>query len=217
MESMIWSLLFELVNAIYKEPKLGFLIVAFLFGVPSYIIYLIDLLKGHTTSHPVTWLIWFITQTIATVGIWIGEGGYGAVYYVFYSFTIFTIFVITTYKYGMKGVNKKDIMCLIICLCAICIWIIFDTPLLGVIIVTIVDVYGYDPTYRKSYKHPWDESLLGWGLAIPNVFFTTLAMNQYNWLTLTYPVAIILASAALIILCLVRRQRVAKPKFQSEQ
>lgn len=210
MEPLLWSLLTELANAIGKEPKLGFLIVAFLFGIPSFVVYLIDEVWGDTEPHPITFLIWFITQVVAMLGFWVGDGGYGAVYPVFYCFCIFSIFVVTLLKYGIKEVNRDDVWSLSICLVAVAIWVISNTPLLSVVIVTMVDGYGFKPTFRKSYRKPWSESMWGWGLSIPNVIFTALAMEKYNPLTLTYPIVMIVLTTALVFLCLVRRRSIPR-------
>ncbi len=215
MELTLVNLFFELAAAIQKDSKLGYLLLAFLFGIPSFVIYLRAEVIGSTKPHPVTFLIWFITMVIATAGMEAGNGGYGVVYSVFYCLCLLCIFLVTVIKYGIKEVSRKDVVCFFICLCAIFVWVVFSSLLMSVLIATAVDAYGYEPTYRKSYKEPWAESMVAWSLSIPNNIFIVLAMEEYNLLTMTSLVVMLACSTALIILCLWRRRIVPRPSLEA--
>ncbi|MFA6475705.1 MAG: hypothetical protein WCV88_05975 [Patescibacteria group bacterium] len=87
-------------------------------SIVAYFVYLRDVFSLKTKPHVYTWLIWAITQGTATLGIWYGGGGWGAL-----SLTIGTFFIIAVFlfslKYGTKNITKSDVMMLVISLCAI--------------------------------------------------------------------------------------------------
>lgn len=189
-----------------------YMFLTFAVGIPSFVIYYKHEVLGSISPHPITWLIWFVTQVAATVGMWIGGGGYGMYYYVFYSFTILLIFCTTLYMNRGMDVVLKDVICLVVCTVGIAIWAIFDNPVLGVVILTLVDVYAFYPTYRKSFYKPWSESMWGWGLSVPIYIFSMLAMSEYNPLTIIYPVGMLLCTIILMVLLHIRRKSIMESK-----
>jgi hypothetical protein len=201
MEMFVWYQIFSEI-----DTKLWYVIIAFIFGILSFTIYLWSIIKGQTQPHPFSWFIWFTTQMIATAGAYAGGGGYGLAYGVFYCCAILSIFIYTSVKFGLRGVSREDWICLIICIIAIAFWLIFDSPHTGVLIATGVDAYGYEPSWRKAFHKPWSESVWGWVLSVPNIIFTTLAMNEYNFLTLTYPSVMVTCTLILILICMIRRK-----------
>lgn len=198
------------------DAKLWYLIIAFCFGVASYVTYLLDLKNGHTSPHPVSWTVWLITQVIATYSSFHGGGGYGAAYGVFYCFTISSILLYTLKKRKWESIEKSDWICLAICLGGIIFWMIFNTPLIGLAAAVIVDAYAFWPSIVKVNKKPWSESLWGWGLMIPNGIFTMMALEEYNWFTLPYPLVMLTITIILVILCWLRRKTIPEPELESE-
>ncbi len=78
------------------------------------------------------------------------------------------------------------------------------------VLVTIIDVLGFYPTFRKSYVKPYDETLVMY--AIDNGKYTAalLALDHFSWVTALYPAAVILFNTAFILMVLVRRKGFAK-------
>lgn len=190
--------------------KTVFTIIATAIGIYAFFPYLIDTLTLKTKPHAYTWLIWAITQGTAVVGIWYGGGSWGGL-----NLTVGVIFVIGIFlfslKYGTKNITRSDTIILIAALLAILVWWQLDQPLLSIIMISIIDVTGYIPSFRKSYIEPWSETLSSWLLFTFSNVFAVLALSEYNALTLTYIISISLANIALFLLCLFRRRLVPKP------
>jgi len=126
--------------------------------------------------------------------------------------TIFNIAVlIFCLKYGTKNITRGDTVVLIIALLAILVWWQLKMPLLSVMMVTVIDFFGFIPSFRKSYEEPWSETLISWLLfSIANIF-SILALSQYNLLTVTYLIMIITANMGVFFICLFRRPFVKRP------
>ena len=187
-------------------------IIATVIGIVAFLPYFRDIFLLKTKPHAYTWLIWSITQSTAVFGIWYGGGSWGAL-----NLTVGTIFVIVIFlfslKYGTKNITKSDTVILIAALCAILVWWFLDQPFISVIMVSAIDVIGYVPSFRKTYFEPWSETTVSWFLfALSNVF-AMLALSEYNFLTMTYFIAITLANISLFAICFLRRQLIPKPKL----
>ena len=194
------------------DIKIIFTIVATAIGIAAFFPYLRDIFLLKTKPHAYTWLIWSITQGTAVFGIWYGGGSWGAL-----NLTVGTIFVIIIFlfslKYGTKNITKSDTAILIAAFCAILVWWLLDQPFISVIMVSVIDVIGYIPSFRKSYHEPWSETLASWITFSASNIFAMLALNEYNFLTTTYLVAITFANISLFVFCFLRRSLVPKPKL----
>lgn len=194
------------------ELKIIFTIISTIIGVAAFWSYLRDIFSLKTKPHVYTWLIWTITQGTAVVGILYGGGGWGA-----FSLTVGTLFVMIVFlfslKYGTKNITKSDTVILIAALSAIAVWWQLDKPIISVIMVSTIDVIGYVPSFRKSFREPWSETIVSWiAFSVASVF-ALLALSEYNFLTTTYLIVIAIANFSLFLFCFFRRQFVPKPQL----
>ncbi len=190
--------------------KVAFGIIAVLISTVSLVIYLRDIVKGNTKPHLYTWVVWAITQAIATIGVWYGGGSSGAITMLVITAFVFSVLCFAI-PYGTKNIIWEDTLTLIVALIFIVLWLRHREGLLGVRMAAFIDVLGYIPTARKSYNEPWSESLTAWGVGVLANLCTLTAMDNYNQYTITYGTVIALTSTLLIILCLIRRHYVVKP------
>lgn len=171
--------------------------------------YFRDIYKRKTTPHLYTWLIWGITQSIATVASWYGGGKFGAISFAMETILVIAIFCLT-FRYGTKNITKSDKISLIVALLAIFVWRQSDNPLIALLMVTAIDAIGYIPTLRKSFVEPWSETLSFWAvMAIANVFIIA-SSAEYNSLTVTYAAMRLVANATVWMICFFRRRLLKK-------
>lgn len=189
--------------------KIVFTILSTIIGIIAFFPYLKDIFSFKTKPHVYTWLIWSITQATAVLGVWYGGGGWGTLSLLVFTILSFSIFLFSI-KYGTKDITKIDTIILVIALFAILVWWQLNKPIISILIITIADVLGYIPSFRKSYKDPWSETLISWaGFVLSNIF-AVLALREYNLLTTIYLVIIMLSSASLFLFCFIRRRFVPK-------
>jgi hypothetical protein len=193
------------------DIKILLAIVSSIIGVLAYAPYLRDIFRLKTKPHVYTWLIWVITQGTAVYAIWYGGGSWGALSLTLMLLLIFIVFLFSL-KHGTKNITKSDTFVLILAILAILVWWQLHQPVISVLMVTAADLFGYIPTFRKSYYEPWSETLSFWFLTVLSNITTIVALQEYNLLTLTYVVSIATANLSLLLLCFFRRQFVKKPK-----
>ncbi len=191
------------------EIKIIFTVIATLLGVAAYFPYLKDMLHGRTKPHAYTWLIWTLTQGTAVFAIWYGGGGVGAINLAVGLFFVFGVFLFSL-KYGTKDITISDTITLVLAICAILVWWQLNQPLISVIMISVIDFLGYIPSFRKSYKEPWSETLSTWMIFVLSNSFAILALEEYNTLTLTYIITISLANLFIFFICFFRRNYTKK-------
>ena len=191
--------------------KLIFAIVATITIIGgSFLPYLRDIFRGKTKPHAYTWLIWTITQSTAVAGLIYGKGGWGALSLTIGTAFFFLVFLLSL-KYGTKNITKSDTIVLIAALSAIVVWWQLNNPLLAVLMVSVIDVLGYIPSFRKIFKEPWTETAISWLFFCLTSIFSMLALEEYNLLTLTYIVTITSVNISFLAVCLIRRRIVPRP------
>lgn len=178
--------------------------------VYAYISYFKDIFLKRTKPHLYTWLVWAITQGTATVAIWQGGGNYAI-----FGFAIGTILVVAvflfSFKYGTKNIKKIDTIMLISALLAIIVWWKLESPLLAVLMVSVIDGLGYAPTFRKSFEEPWSETLSFWFIqAIINILII-ISIAEYNLQTVIYPAVLAAANIGVWSICFFRRKIIKNP------
>ena len=185
-------------------------LVATILGVIGFIPYLRDIFLLKTKPHSYTWLIWFLTQGTAVCVAWYGGSGWGILNLIVGVFLVFVVFIFSL-KYGTKNISKGDTITLIAVLCAILVWWQLDQPILSVFIVSIIDLVGYFPSFRKTWQEPWSETLSTWAIFAVSDIFSLLALAEYNFLTVTYLVSITIANLVLFLVASFRRSSVSRP------
>lgn len=185
--------------------KIIFLIFSIICGLSAFIPYLLDTFKLKTKPHIYTWIIWAMTQGTATFAIFYGGGRLGGVELAI-GVVLQIAVIIFSLKYGTKDITKSDAFVLIIALLAILVWWQLKQPILSVVLVSAIDVFGYVPTFRKSYKDPWSETLATWILFAMSDIFAILALSKYNFLTVTYLASITVVNLSFFIFCTSRRR-----------
>lgn len=187
-----------------ENIKFIFSILAAIIGVVAFVPYVRDIYSGKTTPHIYTWLVWLITQSIAVAGAF--KGGGGLVLNLFVGlFFVFLIFLLSLKK-GTKNITRSDTVILVGALISVFVYLQLDQPLLAVLMVSLIDLLGYVPTFRKTYEEPWSETVGAWiAFAISNVF-AIVALKEYNLLTFTYLATITLANVTVVLICVLRKK-----------
>ena len=80
-------------------------------------------------------------------------------------------------RYGTHNINTFDKICLAGGLVAIAIYLFLHDPLLSVIVVTLTDLIGFLPTFRKSYKEPTTETASTYILSSASSLFALGALE----------------------------------------
>lgn len=180
---------------------------AIIIAVISYAPYFKDIFAGKTKPHAFTWLVWAVLNGIAFAGQVHDKGGAGAWAVGFTTLATFSIFLSALVK-GEKEIRRFDWLCLSGAILSLIPWIITSEPLISVILITIIDVFGFLPTVRKSIRKPHQETLTTYALSILKYGLVVAALHSYTLVTVLFPLSIAILNGLFVLLLVVRRRQI---------
>jgi len=121
------------------------------------------------------------------------------------------IIFLLSLKNGEKQTARADWISLALAAIALTLWFVTKDPLTSIILTTLVDVVGgFFPTFRKSYRKPFEETIslyvsyaIAWMLSLA-------ALEKVDLVNVFAPAVFIAVNAALIIFLMVRRRALEK-------
>ncbi|MEI7670442.1 MAG: hypothetical protein WCJ33_10210 [Pseudomonadota bacterium] len=172
----------------------------------SYVFYFSSIAKGNTKPHIFSWLTWGILTAIAFFAQYKNHAGAGAWATCSISFFCFLVAFIALWK-GEKEIKLSDIITFTSALMIIPIWYYTNNDLNAVILIIFIDMLGgYYPTFRKSYKKPNEENLTTYFIGILQIMLSLIAIENYILVNILYPVFVMIANLAFVIMVLWRRK-----------
>lgn len=178
-------------------------IVAGTLSFISFIPYIISIFKGETKPQRATYIIWTLV-TILTFSSYLSVGATFTIYVVFSCMIMQLLIFILSFKYGMGGLGRLDIACLLLALVAAVTWAITKNPELALYAGVFLEFIGFIPVFKKSYFMPKTENLLSWSIAAFAAFLNALAITNFKFSIAFYPILILISDAAVVFLLIIR-------------
>ncbi len=185
-----------------------FTTVGMIFMTVSYVVYIYSIYKGDTRPHPFSWFIWGLLTAIAFFAQVTDGAGVGAIITAGSSIISFGIVIIGYTKRKNIVISRSDKWAFTLSLLAIPLWLITDTPLWSVLLITLIDMAGFYPTFRKSWHAPEQESSMSFALGGFKHIFTVLALENYSIITALFPFSLVIMNFSFLAMLYYRRWRV---------
>jgi len=182
-------------------------ILATLIALYSYMPYFRDIFRGKTKPHAFSWLVWFLLTAIGFVAQVQDSAGAGAWVTGFTAFIAFFIFLAALNR-GEKNITKSDWACLIGAIAAIPVWLVTDTPLYSVILITLIDALGFAPTFRKAFHKPTEETAITYTLSAVKFVVAIAALDNLSVVTALYPASLVVMNGLFVVMLMMRRKQV---------
>lgn len=186
-------------------------ILTILIGLVSYSFYFRDIFKGKTKPDAFSWLIWGFLASIIFFAQIIKGGGAGAWVTALTAFMCLLI-AITTFLRGDGRIKVIDAVSLSGAAVGIFLWKYTNDPLAAVILITTVDMVGFVPTFKKSFRNPYEETVITFSLNGLKFAVAFAALQSFNTVTWLYPAANVLMNGSLVTMLLLRRSALANPQ-----
>lgn len=179
----------------------------------GYTPYIINILRGKTKPHAFTWLVW---EVLAVVGFGIqlrGDGGPGTWLLGLTTLATMAIFLLSL-KYGHKDFHITDNISLFLAGATFVFWLLADQPLVAAILISFIEaVGGFYPTFRKSFKLPFEETIASYTGYTISTALAIIALDNRSVELILYPAAVMVLNVAFVVFILIRR-RVIKKKLR---
>ncbi len=190
------------------DYKISLGIIAITIGVLGFIPYFRSMIAGRTKPHAFSWLIWSTMTAITFAAQITSGGGPGAWVNGVYTITCLIVFVFALKK-GEKNIVLLDWVSLLGAVISLFFWYLTNSPLLTVIIITLIDCFGFIPTVRKSYQTPYEENAGFYFWCGLSYIIALFAMKAYSVITVLNPVVIITANLSFVLMLFWRRKVLA--------
>ncbi len=171
----------------------------------AFIPYIRSIIKGAVKPHVFSWVIWGTTTFVVFLAQLQGNGGVGAWPIGVSGVITISIALLAYMKRGDISITRIDWIFFISAMSSLPIWYLTSDPLWAVVVLTIVDVLGFGPTIRKSYDHPFSESLLFFSIFTARNLFVIMALENYSVTTVLFPSVIAIACILLMMMIAYRR------------
>jgi len=171
-------------------------------------------MDNKTKPHLFSWIIWGITTSIAFFAMYFNDGGVGTFPIGFAAFLCFAIAFLTYKKVGFDYITKSDWIFLAMALFALPLWYVTSNALYAIILLSVIDVIGFIPTFKKAYKFPYEEQLTFFVLIfMRDIFLTIPALEAYTLTTMIFPIALSTATFIFVIMVYFRRKKISPPNL----
>ena len=184
-------------------------IIAVVISIFGYVPYFRDIISGNTKPHAFSWLVWGVLNAIAFAGQIHGKGGAGTWAVGLTALALFAIFILSLIK-GEKHIKLFDWVCLGGAALALLLWAITKQPLTSIILITVVDAFGFLPTVRKAYAKPHQETLITYEINTIKYVLVVLALQNYTLVTTLFPLAVAIMNALFVTMLIVRRHSASR-------
>ena len=199
-------------GTILLSSKILAALLASLIRVANLGYYVYTIFKGQTKPHLYTWLGWGIIGLVIGIIQTIEGETYGAIPAYTAAFTCF-VRVALAIPYGEKNITMSDKVSLFGCLGSILIWLVTNEPLASVLLLTMIDIFAYYPTYRKTWSKPMEEPIFSHFLFGFTNTLTIFGLASITVTTAAYPFGVAVASYGFVIYTLMRRKQLAMNGF----
>lgn len=173
----------------------------------AFVPYLRSVQTGRTKPHIFSWIIWGLATLIIFLAQLADGGGAGAWPIGVSAIASFYVAVLAYARGADRSITRTDWVFFISALATIPLWILTSDPLSAVIILTVIDVLGFGPTFRKTYIRPHEERITLFAIVGARNLISIAALEHYSLTTVLFPA--VLAAICLIFISMVflRRRR----------
>ena len=170
------------------------------FGLASYAVGIREMLHNKYAPSVFSRLVWLLLAAISFASVLGSESSSASILLAgIFLAGNFAICLLSFWK-GSKGVGFLEYICLALLVCSAIVWIVFDTPLVSLVISLFAHFVGGVPTYLKVWKDPSSESAGFWSLFFIASILSLVADRNEPLLLLIFPIYFVLFDGALTFL-----------------
>jgi hypothetical protein len=164
----------------------------------AYLPYLWAILLGDIRPHVFTWIIWGTATMLGFAAALDSGGGWGAWVIGLSAVTSFVVATLAYVKRADVTISHTDVLFFAVALAAVPLWVLAHDPLWAVLLLTLIELLGFGPTFRKTWHAPRSESMTFLVLLILRNTLILSALERYTLTTVLFPAAAGAACLALV-------------------
>ena len=198
-------------DIIFTKEIIG--VIGIIVTLIGYAAYIASIYKGNTTPHPFSWFIWATLTAIGFIAQISDDAGFGA--YITGLSALLSFSIIAYIKREKIVITRNDWITFWAALAAIPLWVVTQTPLWSVILITAIDALGFYPTFYKTWFKPYEELGFQYALAAIKFVFGIYALSNFTIITVLYPLSLVIMNGLFLMMMYYRRMQIPKPPTRS--
>lgn len=171
-----------------------FLIFSILLPLYSPYIYIKSILRGKTKPHRTTRIVILVISLLTTASL-IAQHDRVALWLSLVSTLQAIAISALTFKYGIGGSSKIDLLCLLLSGIGILWWQTTNDPAYGLYFAISADFIGMVPTLTKTYRFPETENWAFYGIDAVASACNILALKNWELASFAYPLYLLVINA----------------------
>lgn len=185
--------------------ELLFSIISIVFSFLAYSVYYKSIFSWDTNPHIYSWFLWWIIS----ITIWIIQISDWAWLWSLNTFFVWFLclwIAFLAFKKWSNDITFSDKVYLLLWIVSILLWIFIDTPIYSVILLIIVDIFWFIPTFRKLFENPHDENVIPYFLSSLWYIFSILSLSNITFVTWWYVFLTAILNLGLYLMVILRRK-----------
>lgn len=132
------------------------LIIGLLLPLVATVAYAGSILKGKSIPQRMTRFLLVVITGVLTGSLW-ASGDTSGLWLALTSFIQSLFLWVLSFKYGIGGRDRLDMICLVLCLAGLGLWIVSNQPWIGLLASIAADAIAMVPALRKTIRLPHTE------------------------------------------------------------
>ncbi len=187
--------------------KTIFTIISLASGIAIFVFYYISIFKKEAKPHLFSWTTWGILTGIGFIASLTEGGGEGSWIFALESILCLSVAGFALFR-GEKNITRIDWIFFISAIVIMFVYALTKNAALSVFLAAIIDIFGFLPTFRKSYLKPYNESMSSFFFSFLSYLFSLGALQAYSFVTLFYPLTLVFTNGIFVMFLLIRRKSV---------
>ncbi len=193
------------------DYKIIIWIISVLITILWYYIYIKDIFHWKNRPHFFSWFIWGIITLFIYIIQFSWNPWAGSWVILFTLIFTFFIAILSLFRWT-KDITFSDLISFSFALIAIGLWFLIADKIFALLLLVLIDIFAYYPTFRKSWKNPFEENYILYLLSIPKFWLAILALEKINLITSLYLFVNFIILFFLVFLILFKRKQVTANK-----
>jgi hypothetical protein len=173
--------------------------------------YLRDTLHNKIKPHMFSWFIWGTLMSISGA-VQYAEGAVFAASATIFGGLMCYLISLAAYFRGARDIDVFDWMCFVCALCAIPIWVVMNDPLYAALLITLIDLMGFLPTYRVTWKNPGNEQKTMYMSSAITDLMICLSLSPLTLASCLYPLSGLVTNSTVVALIILRTAFLAQKR-----
>lgn len=187
------------------DSKTIFVVLSLAASIGTFVPYFLNMWKRTARPHIFSWITWGLLTGLGFILSFSQGGGGGAWVFGLQSVLCFVV-VAYGFFYGEKNITRVDWIVFLSALTLVVFYVFTKNVVLSVVLAATIDLLGFIPTFRKSYLKPYEEPAFTYFSTFISFLLSLGALGTYSFVTMFYPIALIVINISLVSFLLIRRR-----------